>query len=648
MNGVLCQGLFFLNYNIFITMRRLCYRFIFAISLALYSLTRAGAACGQKLAGPEAVTLSTETNKILTGIIAKSDKLIQTGDYDSAIVTCRQGIPLCNNSQAGKLKLSMLYNYIGASFLFKGDFDSAASYYFRAATYAESVDNGKLQLLRIYSNLSLTFNRTLDNDKALFYLEKAEQLAVDNKLEVMLPGILLNKGRIYKEKDNFSLSEQTFQKALQLSSTTEDIEKLSGVSVKVIQLMLLTNLGQLYFAQNRFDEAKKILEKALPLSKDANPYYQLPVRIALGRIYFQQKKYVPAEEQMLQAIAIAEASKINDGLSEGHYYLAEIYNAEGKTQEAYNHLLQSYDVEEILRSTDRTKDSRLLEVKYRTTQKDKEIAERKLAEVKKDRLLKTKNIWIAGITLGSLLLAVLFLGGYKNYKHRQRLQEQKILAIEQGSRIELLKATADGEEKERSRIAGNLHDGIGSIISAAKMNFSTLHTLESDKAVFDKSMNLLNDAAFALRTTAHNLMPQMLLQEGLVAATKDFCERVSNSQSLAIEYQAYGNFVPQEKNVELFVYRIIQELVNNIIKHSEANRALVQLSRSNELLAITIEDNGKGIDRRAPGGGNNGTGLKNIEEKVRMLNGQLTVESSPGKGTQVYIEFDLYKTPISI
>lgn len=628
-------------------MKQLCYTFFLTLLWTLYCCSSISVVRAQNSTVPELAHVWPQTEKALLALIAKGGRQIQTGAYDSAIITCREGIPLCNPTEAGKLRLSLLYNYIGASFQFKGEFDSAVAYFYEAAKYAQGSDNGSLQLLRIYNNLSLTFTRTLDHDKALLYLSKAEQLARHKKLDGILVAILLNKGRIYKETGNLTLSEQTLREALQLSATAKDIEKLSGVSVKETQLMLLTNLGQLYFLQHQFEAAKKVLEQALPLSEQANPYYQLPVIIALGRTYFRMKKYKPAEEQLTKAIAIAESSQINDGLSEGHYYLAELYNACGETQKAYDHLLKSYDVEETIRGADRIRDSRLLEVKYRTAQKDKEIAEKKLAVIQKDRLLKTKNAWIAGISFSLLLLLVLLLVGYKNYRHRQRLQEQKMLAIEQGRQIELLKAAAEGEERERNRIAGSLHDGIGSIISAAKMNFSTLHTLESEKAVFDKSMKLLNDAAFELRTTAHNLMPQVLLQEGLAAATRDYCERVSNDQSLTIEYQAYGNFAIREKNVELFVYRIIQELVNNIIKHSNAHYALVQLSMSDELLAISVEDNGNGMPPDTITG-NKGTGLNNLAAKVGMLNGQLSIESAAGKGTQIYIELDLYKTPVSI
>lgn len=594
----------------------------------------------QSASNNESPLLTTHEARGVSAIIKKSSAFIDRGSYDSAIAICREGLSLCDNTPKGHLRMSALYNYIGASFQFKGEFDSAIQYFYYAAEKAEHNDSGQLQLMRVYNNISLTFNRTSNNDKALVYLEKAEQIAHENNWNNLLPAMYLNKARIYKEQKKYKLSEEVFLNALSLCDTTPGVEKASGIPKDVIRLMIFTNLGQLNLDQHRTTIARKYLEKGLPLSENVNPYYQIPIRLALGKAYYQLRNFALAKEHVLLAISKAGAAKINDGLSEGHLLISRIYKEEGAYKEAYSHLQQAYDLEERIRGVERTEAGRLLEIKYRTAQKDNEIVEKKLSVIEKDRLLKNKNIWITAISLGLLLLIVFFIIVYKNYQHRQHLQEQKIISIEQGRHIEILKATAEGEERERNRIAGNLHDGIGSIISAAKMNFSTLRTVESDKAVFEKSMRLLNEAAFELRTTAHNLMPQMLLQEGLVTATRDFCERVSNSKLLSIEYQAYGDFSPQEITFELFVYRIIQELINNIIKHASAQKALVQLSMSNDLLTITVEDNGKGI---APEALRRGAGLKNLEAKVLMLQGQITFESSPQSGTQVYIEFDLTK-----
>lgn len=615
---------------------------ILIVLFIVYSLLNVQHCDAQLRNQNETSALNPPISKDISMIFKSGAELINKGDYDKAITICKQGISICNNTPEGNLKMSVLYNYIGASFQFKGDFDSAICYFYLAVEKAEHNDSGSLQLMRIYNNMSLTFNRTLNNGKAIFYLEKAEQLALKNNWDNLLPAILLNKGRIYKEEKKFKLSETTFLRALALCDITDGMEKASGMPVSVMKLVIYTNLGQLNLDQNRISQAKKYLDLALPLSADVNPYYQIPVRLALGRVYFKLKDYKRAEENVLIAISKSESSKINDGLAEGHLLISTIYERQTRFEQAYKHLSQAYELEENIRGVDRTENSRLLEVKYRTAQKDKEIAQRKLAVIQKDRLIRNKNIWITSISFGLISLLVFLIVVYKNYNHRQHLQEQKILSIEQNKHIEILKATAEGEEKERNRIAGNLHDGIGSIISAAKMNFSTLHTIASDKLVFERSMNLLNEAAFELRTTAHNLMPQMLLQEGLGSATKDFCERVSNSKLLNIEYQAYGDFQPTEEiNFELSVYRIIQELVNNIIKHSAARKALVQLSMSNDLLAITVEDDGNGIAGKDWA---NGTGLKNMREKVSIFNGMMSIDSTPEKGTQVYIEFELSKT----
>lgn len=618
---------------------------LFAIIITGLCLLSSHKAVAQRHAGCESLWLSAKKTTDISAIIKKSNVLIDKGAYDSAISMCKQGLLFCGNTPKGHLKMSALYNYIGASFQFKGEFDSAIQYFYKAVEKAEHIDSGKLQLLRAYNNISLTFNRTSNNDKALIYLEKAEDLARKNRWYGLLPAMYLNKGRIYKEQKKFELSEATFLSALAVCDTTPGVEKSSGIPKDVIRLMIFTNLGQLNLNQHRPVKALKYLQTGLPLSENVNPYYQVPIRLALGKVYHQLRNFKLAKKHVLLAISKAEDAKINDGLSEGHLLMSEIYNQEGKYKQAYNHLQKAYVLEENIRGVEITESSRLLEIKYRTAQKDNEIVEKKLSVIEKDRMLKNRNIWIIAISLGLFLLIIFFIIVYKNHQHRQGLQEQKILSIEQDRRIEILKATAEGEEKERNRIASNLHDGIGSIISAAKMNFSTLRTNDADKPVFEKSMKLLNEAAFELRTTAHNLMPQMLLQEGLVTATRDFCERVSNSQLLLIEYQAYGNFSQQEVNFELFVYRIIQELINNIIKHAAAQKALVQISMSNDLLSITVEDNGKGM---APDEFKKGAGLKNIEAKVHMLHGQITIESVPLCGTQIYIEFDLTKNKTTL
>jgi signal transduction histidine kinase len=156
---------------------------------------------------------------------------------------------------------------------------------------------------------------------------------------------------------------------------------------------------------------------------------------------------------------------------------------------------------------------------------------------------------------------------------------------------------------------------------------------------FLEVMELLDEASADLRKTAHNLMPEILLQEGLAKATRLFCERVSKGHSLEIIYETWGKSRPLAGDIELTAYRIIQEMINNILKHAGATQALVQIVFHDSQLCITVEDNGRGIPGIA--NGKEGVGLQTIRERVKLLNGQIDIAGKPGKGTSVYIELTI-------
>lgn len=212
-------------------------------------------------------------------------------------------------------------------------------------------------------------------------------------------------------------------------------------------------------------------------------------------------------------------------------------------------------------------------------------------------------------------------------------------AEERIKEMHLLQALMEGEEKERSRIASDLHDGISGMIAAAKMHFTTLssnigHIVENK--AYQQGMDLLEHASVQVRRTSHNLMPEVLLERGLAKALERYCTSVNND-SLQLVFLSVGSIQRYPAGFELALYRIAQELIGNIIRHSQATQALVQLSQQGNILHLSIEDNGIGFAF------NNlieGTGLASIKRRVAALQGNMEIDSSPGKGTQVYIEFD--------
>jgi two-component system NarL family sensor kinase len=203
-------------------------------------------------------------------------------------------------------------------------------------------------------------------------------------------------------------------------------------------------------------------------------------------------------------------------------------------------------------------------------------------------------------------------------------------------------AVLQGQVEERTRLAKDLHDGLGSILSSAKYSFTNMKenliiTQENAEA-FEKSMGMLDRSITELRRVAHNMMPEALMKFGLDTALKDFCNSVDQSGAVQLTYQS---FEMEEASIPVItssaVYRIIQELVNNILKHADATTALVQLIRKDSTLSITVEDNGKGFDAdilQNVGG----IGYLNLRNRVAYLNGTIDIQTAPGKGTSVNIE----------
>jgi signal transduction histidine kinase len=283
-----------------------------------------------------------------------------------------------------------------------------------------------------------------------------------------------------------------------------------------------------------------------------------------------------------------------------------------------------------------------LEIAYQTAQKDKELAEKKLLLAEKDVQLEWKAKWQAIFLLTIALLAVLATLIGLRYRARRKLHAQQLQTIEKERTVQVLEALMQGEEKERVRLSKDLHDGVGGLLSAVKMHFSAIkHEQEvlRNNPAYAHAVHLLDDAITDIRKTAHNLMPETLYRLGLREALQTFCNNISYSGTLQVSFYSTGEIGRFKPNFELSVYRIVQELVNNIIKHSRANEALVQLSQHDSLLAITVEDNGVGFNQQSAQ--QRGNGLTSLQSRIRALNGNIAIDAANGQGTTAYIEFDV-------
>ncbi|NCU06219.1 MAG: sensor histidine kinase, partial [Chitinophagaceae bacterium] len=355
----------------------------------------------------------------------------------------------------------------------------------------------------------------------------------------------------------------------------------------------------------------------------------------LGIYYFFQKDFEQAKTMALKALKVAgeekllqEKAKILDLLAQIHFAMQDL--ATGR-----QYALQSEMILDSISNTNIQKNIIDIEKKYESERKDNEIKLQR-SELKQKN---TINYLLIG---GAVTLLVLSLLSYRNYRQKQNIQQQRITELETEKQLAATEAVLKGEEQERTRLAKDLHDGLGGMLSGIKYTLNNMKgnliMTEENAQAFGRSIDMLDSSIREMRRVAHNMMPEALVKFGLDTALRDFCNDINKSGALQVQYQSIGlEGINIEQTKSVTIYRIVQELLNNTMKHASAKNALVQLSYNDGNLTITVEDDGKGFDA-AVLKQSKGIGWSNIQNRVEFLKGKWDVDSQPGKGTSVNIE----------
>jgi two-component system, NarL family, sensor kinase len=542
--------------------------------------------------------------------------------------------------KAGVTKaLANIYNNTAVLYARKGDYTSALDFYFKALAAYEALNNTALVAMA-NGNIAEIYNQIKDYKSAYNYSLKGIFLAhqigepVRTSALINLADALINMGR--------------YDTALVVLK--EDWKICEAQNYRASEIPILINMNYTYVGLGQYDLIKPIADKLMQLAMSLhNLEGQSYAYIGLKYYYLAKKDFKRAEEATLEAIGIAQRSGSIVLLREAYKEAANVEMARGDQKRFgyYERLSDSLD-DQIL-SDKVLKNTKDIEGKYALSKKQGQIDS--LNEQRKIQQLglkqRTMTIWgLTGLMLVVILTGILY---YRNYRNKKRLltarallQEKRILDLEKEKQLLATQAVLQGQVEERTRLAKDLHDGLGSILSSAKLSFSqikdNLVITAQDANAFDRSMNILDMSINELRRVAHNMMPEALMKFGLDTALKDFCDSVGQSGALQLTHQSYQideTSIPPIKAAA--IYRIVQELVNNVIRHAQATRALVQLIREGNMLNITVEDNGKGFDKNILAS-SDGMGYLNLQNRVAYLSGKMDIQTSPGNGTFVNIE----------
>ncbi len=559
----------------------------------------------------------------------------EKGQYKTAILLFNKSPYLLEHLIFRKKEHLQLRYYTGmaATHLYSGKMDTSCLFFIKALQLAQQIKDTS-SLIFIHTNFGGFWQASRQPEKAIEQLLQAEQLSIASGNFKELHRIYGNMAAIYGD-----LGKADLQYAYAVK--TSEWSKINGnIKSQRIALFHLSN----YYLKLKPDSAIYFAEKAQELKDHDNPFYRLYIYRLLSGAYYHRKNYTEALKYARLALDISRQSDQRDYSTANMYAnIADIYDQSGNPHEAFKYQKAYSSLNDSLMSSDRATVVNQLEIKYRSSEKDKTIAQNRLLLNRREQQLKEKNFWIGGISIGVLLMAVALLAVYRSNLHKQHLQEATIHGLLQEQELAKLRAQMLGEEQERYRLGRDLHDGIMIQFSAVKMNLSTLinrHKNMEGIKDFEATVDQLDEATQELRQTAHNLMPGTLLEEGLAEASFFFVKALQQRTNFNIHFQTYGALPRLQPDVELSIYRIIQELVHNIMKHAQATQALVQVACQEKLLMVSVEDDGVGFPESILTS-KKGMGLNTIRTRVAAMNGSLELRSAEQKGTTVHMEFDI-------
>lgn len=492
----------------------------------------------------------------------------------------------------------------------------------------------------LYKAVAIIFMNNDDREKAKYYFGEAQKILETTTkksatlIETKVETYILNAENLIVLKD-FVNGKKALDKAY-----------------TILKKYPKSNIYNTYYFAEGIYFSKQNLDKIALLSyekgiKSCEFYQDKP---SLNRLLFEKyeslfklKKYNDAKDILENLVKNGQfvVDKKNYSLE-----LSKTYKKLGNSDKALEYAEKYIVLNDSLNDSKFKNEIVALEAKFNKTENDKKINQL-LAQKEKSELVAKNNrlnLILLGLAVAFLLISILFIMNY--YKNQKKINiqneqnlKQEFASLESKQKLAVSNALLEGEEIERKRLARDLHDGLGSMLSGLKIHINKLSDENSKNINVEKIENQLDNSIKELRQIAQNLMPESLLKLGLEVALRDLCIKLSDDKT-AIEFQYYRNSIQISESKQIIIYRIIQELLNNVFKHANATEILVSCNQNENIMYLTIEDNGKGFDSKNTNFFE-GMGLKNIKNRIEFVKGNLEINSIIDKGTVFNIELKI-------
>lgn len=379
------------------------------------------------------------------------------------------------------------------------------------------------------------------------------------------------------------------------------------------------------------------LSKGVQLAKQGNQIKLLHLLyFRMYNVYLMQKDYPKAKAQLEQILSekILNKEAVNRRIT--YVQLAAVNDVLGEYKEAYQWMKQANLLGDSIQQNKLLEKMNELEILHQTADKQEKINDLQKEKKENELLSKNKNLRIFILVIALILSLTIAFLIFINYKKQQKLNEQisisyaqELVHMEDQSKYEATQAILQGEEQERQRIAQDLHDSIGGMLANIRMTISS-----SDSSIKENVLVKLDKSIMEMRRISRNLMPETLKNLGLQIALKELCESMTQNH-FTIQFEAFNLSENIPFKIQTTLYRIAQESISNITKYAQASSVIVQISQNDNLLNLTIEDDGIGFDKSEI---TYGLGLKNIQNRVQLINGTVEINTNKGEGTTINVE----------
>lgn len=568
------------------------------------------------------------TPKDIIGVYINLVSLYRNIDVNQAIFYFEEAEKLLDEVTNDEYK-AKLFNNIGNLYDQKGEYDKALKYLIQSYEIRKEI-GVPIPLANSNLNLGIFHFSARSYEYALEYIDEALEIFTTNNELVGIAKCYIIKADIYFQQENYNLAQSYFEEAFLYSE----------LLAKEDQVILQKNLASTYSRLGKTQIALEQFYKCKILFSRLQDYRELSaVNYDIGYIHFEQENFDSSINYLRQALALRHHAQDPDLESKILFFLAESYYQNKNFDRA-----RSFKNDYIkLRDSLYNSYNQAL-----ASQWDHEIALKDNALLKFEaEKKKNRTLIIIGVVIFLVLFIVIAFFAVLAHIHEQKKQIAfyQIDDLLREKELAINYARLEEQEKERNRIAQDLHDRIGSMLTVVKLSLGAIETKfvelqVENKEHYEKTNQLLDQACEEVRNISYDLRNSILAKFGLVAALESLINSIKGNP-LNIEFKCYNLDNRLDNKIEINVYRIIQELLSNTLKHAKAKNMIIEINRFESLLNITVEDDGVGFLIDYKDQALKGIGLLNIDSRVNDLDGSFNIDSEQGRGTTIMIDIPI-------